>query len=97
MDGGVGRRRKFLMPWKKTAQEGISGGGSSTDVTASFPQQPHPQVAEADTQQASDGSRSHNRVQDRLHRLAAMAAQVDVASSSMTLSPRFVFYRFTMP
>jgi hypothetical protein len=37
MDGGVGRRQKFVTPWKKTAQEGISGGGSSADVTASFP------------------------------------------------------------
>jgi hypothetical protein len=37
MNGGVGRRRKFLTPWKKMAQEGISGGGSSADVTAPFP------------------------------------------------------------
>ncbi|BAH94817.1 Os10g0339101 [Oryza sativa Japonica Group] len=87
MDGGVGRWRKFLTPWKKTAQD---GGGSLADVTVPFPQQPHPQVAEADTQQASDGSRSHSRVQDRLHRLAAMAARAGVASSSATLSPRLL-------
>lgn len=43
---------------------------------------------EADTQQASDGSRSHSRVQYRRHRLAAMAARAGVASSSTTLSPR---------
>lgn len=45
-------------------------------------------MVEADTQQASDGSRSHSRVQYRRHRLAAMAARAGVASSSTTLSPR---------